>query len=656
MVPTSTSTSSITLKDVVRLVREANLVALDLESTGLDPRRAEIRLVQISTGEETFVIDCLKREEADLRILVEALAGTPVVAHGAAFEWAFLYHHFGVELENVTDTMLLAQLLAAGDMSVERGLGPVAKDVLGIELDKGPQTSDWSLPTLTKEQLDYAALDAQVLLPLHAELTAAIAERGLERVARIENEALPSVARMKLEGMPVDKAAWDAHAAELEIQLKDLEKRMLEADWMPSRKPVPQEWKLTGEDCKAMLVASGLAGLTGTTAKDLKPFEDEEIVKRLLAYRKAKGDERENLKAAVLEHAPEKPPAPAQPWNFGSPHQVKEICHLITGEWFESTDETTLLARVEEHPFFGHLLEHRKLAKRARTYGTNWFKDAYDEERGRVVPGWWQIGSSTGRFACSEPNAQNLPNDGPYRSFFVAPPGRVFVDVDYSQVEVRICAKMIEEPGLLDLFERGEDIYKITAAKMLDLDEGGVTKKQRNLAKALILGLLYGLSAYGLPTYAFRNYGIKMTPGEAQDYVRTFYALYPQLEEYHDEVLGELNTNGYVDQKTLAGRRRDHITNRNEAINAPVQGTAADGLKIAMAEVYKRLRRFNGTAFIVATIHDELLIECDEANGPEVLEIVKKAMVETMDALVNAEEPHVPIKVEGAVTKVWTKD
>src|SRR5829696_344569 len=615
LVPTSTSTTSTTLKDVALLVRDADLVALDLETTGLDPRRAEIRLVQISTGEETFVIDCLKRDDADLQILVETLAGKPIVAHGAAFEWAFLYHHFGVELMNVTDTMLLAQLLAAGNMSVERGLGPVAKDVLGIELDKGPQTSDWSLPTLTKEQLDYAALDAQILLPLHAKLTAAIAERGLERVARIENEALPSVARMKLEGMPVDKAAWDAHAAELEIQLKALEKRMLEADWMPAREPVPQEWKLTGEDCKVMLVASGLAGLTGTTAKDLKPFEDEEIVKRLLAYRKAKGDERENLKAAVLEHAPKKPPAPAQPWNFSSPQQVKELCYAITGEWFENTDEITLLQWVDKHPFFGLLLEHRKLAKRARTYGPEWFKDAYAEDRGRVYPGWRQIGSSTGRFACSAPNAQNLPNDGPYRSFFKATAGRTFVDVDYSQIEVRICAKMLEETGLLELFERGEDIYKSTAAKMLDIDEDAVTKKQRNLAKALILGLLYGLSAYGLPTYAFKNYGIKMTPREAGEYVQTFYGLYPKLEEYHESILEELNEQGYVNQRTLTGRRRDNITNRNEAINAPVQGTAADGLKMAMAEVHNRLRKFEGTAFIVATIHDELLVECNEADG-----------------------------------------
>src|SRR5215207_6197388 len=589
LVPTSTSTSNTILQDVLRMVETSDIVALDLETTGLDPRSSEIRLLQLSNGDETYVIDCRSLE---VRPLVEALRKAAIVAHGAAFDWAFLYEHFGVELENVTDTMLLAQLLAAGDMSAEKGLGPVAKSELGIDLDKTQQTSDWSLPTLTEQQLDYAALDAQVLLPLHEKLCAAIAEAGLRRVARIENEALPAVARMRLEGMPVEKAAWVAHTAEVEAQLKALERRMLEAEWMPPRPSVPQRWKLTGPDCKAMLEASGIVGLRGTTAKDLKPYKDHEMVKRLLSYRDAKGDERENLKAAVLEHAPEKPPAPAPPWNFGSPPQVQEICHAITGEWFESTDEATLLARKDEHPFFSLLLEHRKLAKRARTYGTNWFKDAYDEDRGRVTPGWWQIGTSTGRFACSEPNAQNLPNEGPYRSFFVAPKGRVFVDVDYSQIEVRICAKMIEEPSLLALFERGEDIYKITAAKMLDLDEGEVTKKQRNLAKALILGLLYGLSAYGLPTYAFRNYGIKMTPREAGEYVQTFYGLYPKLEEYHESILEELNEQGYVNQRTLTGRRRDNITNRNEAINAPVQGTAADGLKMAMAEVHKRLRKF----------------------------------------------------------------
>src|ERR671921_897770 len=220
--------------------------------------------------------------------------------------------------------------------------------------------------------------------------------------------------------------------------MKTLERQMIEADWMPPRPSIPQEWKLTGDECREMLIAAGVEGVTGTTAKDLAPFAEKyEIVATLLAARKAKGRERDKLKADVLDLAPEKPPAPAPPWNLGSPQQVREICHAITGEWFESTDEATLLTRKDEHPFFSLLLEHRKLAKRARTYGPEWFKDAYDGDRGRVYPGWRQIGSSTGRVACSAPNAQKLPNDGPYRSFFVAPKGRTFVDVDYSQIEVR---------------------------------------------------------------------------------------------------------------------------------------------------------------------------------------------------------------------------
>jgi len=111
-----------------------------------------------------------------------------------------------------------------------------------------------------------------------------------------------------------------------------------------------------------------------------------------------------------------------------------------------------------------------------------------------------------------------------------------------------------------------------------------------------------------------------------------------------------------VDQKTLLGRRRDGITNRNEAINAPIQGTAADGMKLAMARVHERLRKFGGTAFIIAALHDEILVECDEADASETEEIVKNAMIEAMDELVNADEPHVTLKVSGGVTKVWTKE
>src|SRR3954451_22252575 len=306
------------------------------------------------------------------------------------------------------------------------------------------QVSEWAAETLTRQQLDYAALDAQVLLPLQEKLAGELVDEDLVRVAEIENAALPAVARMSLEGMPVDRDAWDAHARQVEEDLRVLVRQMLEAEWLPPRDPVPQQWALQGADCVAMLQAAGL-DVSGATAKDLKDHQEHELVAALLDYRKAKGDKRDALKTHVLDFAPDKPPAPAPPWNFGSTQQVAELVEKILGESLENTSEAELLKYVNEHPFFSILLDYRKLKKRVSTYGTGWFKDSYDAKRGRVYPGWRQVGTSTGRFACSEPNAQNLPSDGPYRSFFKAPADRTFVNVDYSQIEVRIIAKLLNE-------------------------------------------------------------------------------------------------------------------------------------------------------------------------------------------------------------------
>jgi DNA polymerase I-like protein with 3'-5' exonuclease and polymerase domains len=654
VITSSTAKSKPTLKDALRAVEASNMVALDIETTGLDPRSSEVRLIQVSDGAETFVIDCRR---VDPTKILEILADKTVVAHGAAFEWMFVYHRFGVELKAVRDTLLMAQILACGDMSVKSGLGAVSERYLNLELDKEMQTADWSLETLTERHLEYAAADARVLLPLHAKLQGEISRLGLERVAALENAAVPAVARMKLEGMPVDKAAWAAHAGEVEAELKALKNEMLEADWMSARDPEPQEWRLHGPDCKEMLEKTLGTEIAGTTAKDLKPLaEDHAIVEKLLAYRKAKGKDREDLKSVVLEHAAKKPPKPAPPWNFGSPDQVHDIVFEILGFDIPRTDEATLLRYANSHPFFKKLLEYRRLSKRVSTYGPGWFKDAYDDALGRVFPDWRQIGTSTGRFSCSSPNAQQVPNDGPYRSFFGAPAGRAFVDVDYSQIEVRVYAKIVEETALLDLFERDADVYTSTAATLIGITEDEVTKEQRQKAKAIMLGLLYGLSAAGLPTYAFKNYGVVITPPEAEKLIEGFFGIYPAIAADHDEVLAELSAEGRVDQKTLAGRRRDGITNRNEAINAPIQGSAADGMKMAMALVHDRLRKFEGTAFVIAALHDELLIECDEADACEIETIVKEAMIEAMNDLVNATEPKVAIKVSGGVTKVWTKD
>jgi len=658
---TSTQKTSNTICErAVRAVENAGVVALDLETTGLNPHRDRIRLVQISDGEKIFVIDLFRR---DGRPLFEALARDDLVvlAHGGDFEWRFVYHHFGIALDNIVDTMLRARLATTGDMRMRVDLGNLAETELGTVLDKEMQKADWTVDPLPKRQLDYAAMDVKVLHPLHETLSDGITSTRQERVAEIEREALPAFALMTYVGMPVDKEAWDAHADEVEAELRELERRMLDAPWMPERDPVDQTWSLQGADCLAMLHASSasLADVAGTTAKDLAGYADNEIVSVLLAYRKAKGKDRDSLKARVLKLAPEKPPAPAPPWNFGSNQQVAEIAYEILGFDLSNTETGTLLRYKDRHPFFEHLLKHRKLKKLVSTYGKGWFQKAYQD--GRVYPAWRQIGTSTGRVASGErgaaPNAQNLPKC--HRKFFVAPEGRAFVGADYSQIEVRVLAKMLNEGRLLELYGRpgddkpSDDVYRATAAHMLDVEPEAVTKEQRNLAKAIVLGMNYGLSARGLPFYAFTKLGIEnMTVDDAEEYVEAFYDLYPKIRAYHDDTLGELAETGSVDQHTMTGRLRGEITNRNEAINAPIQGTAADILKRAMTLVYGRLRAFHD-AFIVASIHDELLVECAEGEAEAVAGVVEASMLEAADEILNADEPKVKIEVDVEVKDSW---
>src|SRR5215213_3409705 len=258
-----------TTNDVVeraaRMVENASVVALDLETTGLDPRTADIRLVQVSDGEKIFVLDAFRR---DVRPVARALAreDLTVLADGGDFEWRFLDHRFGLAVDNIGDTMLLSRLAFCGDMSEGVGLGDMAESELEIKLDKDMQKADWTVDPLPRRQLDYAAMDVKVLPSLYELLSGVIEDTGQERVAEIENGALPAFALMKYAGMPVDKAAWDARAEEVEAELRELERRMLDAEWMPTRDPVPQTWALQGADCLAMLHAVGYENLKGTTA------------------------------------------------------------------------------------------------------------------------------------------------------------------------------------------------------------------------------------------------------------------------------------------------------------------------------------------------------------------------------------------------------
>jgi len=185
---TQKTTKQPTVEKAVALIEASDVIGFDLETTGLDPRGSVIRLAQVSDGVTTYVIDLFRR---DVRPVFEALAAAPTpVAHGAAFEYGFVYHHFGIALDNLRDTLLLARIVAAGDMSVNCGLGPVAERELGVTLDKTQQTSDWSAPELSRKQLKYAAMDTRILPDLYRVLSEAVSETRQDRVAEIEHGAL----------------------------------------------------------------------------------------------------------------------------------------------------------------------------------------------------------------------------------------------------------------------------------------------------------------------------------------------------------------------------------------------------------------------------------------------------------------------------------
>jgi DNA polymerase-1 len=243
--------------------------------------------------------------------------------------------------------------------------------------------------------------------------------------------------------------------------------------------------------------------------------------------------------------------------------------------------------------------------------------------------------------ACSKPNLQNLPRRADYRRCFMAPPGRVLVKADYSQVELRIAAKVSGDRNMLAAYRDGQDLHALTARQVLGVQE--VTKDQRQLAKALNFGLLYGMGAPRFREYAQTNYGVKLTPAQAAEYREAFFRAYPGLRRWHRSVPDKP-----VETRTLAGRRRLEVAKFTEKLNTPVQGSGADGLKLALALLWERREQVAG-AFPVLVVHDEIVVECDQGQAEDVLEWLKGAMI---DAMRDWLDP-VPVEVEVKVAPTW---
>ncbi len=340
-------------------------------------------------------------------------------------------------------------------------------------------------------------------------------------------------------------------------------------------------------------------------------------------------------------------------FNLDSPKQLQDVLFgklglpvqrkTATGQPSTAEDVLEELAPAYELPRI--ILEYRGLAKLKSTY-TDKLPEQVDPRTGRVHTSYHQAVAATGRLSSTDPNLQNIPvrtaEGRRIRQAFVAPPGHLLMAADYSQIELRIMAHLSGDAGLLKAFAEDRDIHQATAAEVFGADPAAVTSDQRRAAKAINFGLIYGMSAFGLA----RQLGIDR--GAAQKYVDLYFQRYPGVKRYMDDTRAMAREQGFVE--TVFGRRLylPEIRSRNQqlrqyaersAINAPMQGTAADIVKRAMVGVHAWLRELQGQARLVMQVHDELVLEVHEGA----VEAVERGLRERMTA---AAELRVPLRVD----------
>jgi len=341
------------------------------------------------------------------------------------------------------------------------------------------------------------------------------------------------------------------------------------------------------------------------------------------------------------------------PFNLGSPKQLQEILFdrlelpvvRKTPKGQPSTAEDVLEELAVRHELPRLILQHREMAKLKSTY-TDKLPSQVDPRTGRVHTSYHQAVAATGRLSSSDPNLQNIPIRTPegrrIRQAFVPEPGFVLVAADYSQIELRIMAHLSGDEGLIRAFREDADIHTATAAEVFGADPGSVSPEQRRSAKAINFGLIYGMSAFGLAKQ------LNVDRGAAQEYVDLYFARYPGVKAYMDRTRAVAREDGFVE--TVFGRRlylpeiRDRNPQRRQyaersAINAPMQGTAADIIKRAMIAVEDWRVRHDAETRLIMQVHDELVFESPESEvGPGIAEIVS--------CMSGAAELAVPLKVD----------
>jgi DNA polymerase I len=548
----------------VEELRREGTLGFDTETTELDPYKGRLRLVQLSTGRNTYVFDVFKfgedgRAAQGLEPLRELLADASVqkVAHNAKFDQKWVRHHLGCETNGVFDTYLASVLIAAGDSDRRHSLADVAKYFTDIELDKSEQISDWNAGELSPSQLQYAARDAQVMLSLHEQMADRLASDGLTEVAKLEFECLMPIAQMELNGIFLDAERWREQLAKVRVAQSK-----------------------AADELQDMLSA-------GVAQASL--FGRAEI-------------------------------------NLDSQAQVTDALINLGVPMPNSTRAWELQPLAEKYPVVGKLLEYRAVQKSMTSFGEN-ILEYIEPKTGRIHADFRQIGAPTGRFSCSNPNLQQIPHDAAYRRCFRATEGKKLVIADYSQIELRILADFSGDENFIKAFESGQDFHSMTASQVFNVKPQDVTAEQRSFAKRLNFGIVYGVGASrfammtGLSQTDAENTMRKYfgTYRNLDGYLRE------SGRSVIDSRVARTASGRMLRLRYDENDRASIASAKRYGVNMPIQGTSADILKRALRLLHDSLAGTSG--HLVNIVHDEVMVECDSAEADDIAVKLENAMV-----------------------------
>lgn len=569
------------------------LAACDTE-TALAPLsfkgRKYVRLIQFWGESHNFWIDLKKCNEADWLELKENLERRKLtlIFQNALFDLRVL-QGCGIYIRNeVHDTMLQSYLLTNG-MPLSKGqtghnsLASIAKRELGVEVDKSLQAQDWMNADLTEEDLAYGMKDVQLTWEAFHRMKAKVFEQGLSLPYEIECKALAPTLEMESTGLRLDRNIIDEQMVELAEERDTSLAAFIEM--LDTELP---------EDAKLPRLEDGRINLNKKTSGSVR------------------------LGTKVFAG-----------FNPGSAKQLLDKFALIGITPADPTGKASVdkkwMREWGHIPLIQQYLAWKRCDKYLQMCGT--LIKAQDQEDQRIYARFNQTGTFTGRYSSSMPNLQNVPR-GLMRHAFAVGETRALVDLDYGGMELRAacCERIANEPTMRGAFNAGLDVHRATAASMFSIDLEEVTPEQRRIAKGTSFGLLFGSGANGLVNY-FNTQGVTITLKEGEEFRKSWLKTYPNIAKWHNYCRSMVEQGEPV--RMVDGRRR-YLHGEKERhttfCNNLVQGSCASAMKLAMYGIHKELRNVDLTARLVAQIHDEILIECDETKASAVLEMAQYMM------------------------------